>query len=480
MVFSSIPFIFFFLPLTLAAYHVAPRRLKNGVLLLASLAFYAVGSGKLVLLLVGTNLVNWGLVRRLDAAHRRGDDRARRLVTAAALVLDVAVLGYFKYANFLVDQVNVARVMFGADALPWTTVLLPIGISFFTFQRMSYTIDVSRGVRPALANPWTHLLYVALFPQLIAGPIVRYQDIDEQLKRDRRVSIDDIGEGALRFAHGLAKKVLIADVVAPVADAVFELPGTPSTGAVWVAALAYTVQIYADFSGYSDMAIGLGRMFGFAFPENFRRPYSALSITDFWRRWHITLSTWFRDYLYIPLGGSQTSTRSRVYANLAVVFLATGLWHGAAWTFVFWGAYHGGLLMLERVTGQRATDAAAASFVWGRRALTFVLVVFGWVLFRARSMSQAARFLKAMVVPTGTEFSPELALALTPQTTFTLVAALIVLVLLPRDFVAGLSLTRSSRTPVVAWRYATILVLLPAAVVVAASTTFSPFLYFRF
>ncbi len=480
MVFSSIPFIFFFLPLTLAAYHLAPRRVRNTVLLVASLVFYAAGSGRFVLLLILTNAINFGLVAGLDAARTAGDEQRRRVLTAIALVLDVGVLAWFKYANFLVDQVNLARVMFGTDALPWTSVLLPIGISFFTFQRMSYTIDVSRGVRPALRNPFDHLLYVVLFPQLIAGPIVRYQDIDEQLRADRRVRFDDIGVGAIRFAHGLAKKVLIADTVAPIADAVFELPGTPSSLAVWIAVLAYAVQIYADFSGYSDMAIGLGHMFGFTFPENFRRPYSALSITDFWRRWHITLSTWFRDYLYIPLGGSQTSTRYRVYLNLSLVFLATGFWHGAAWTFVFWGGYHGALLMLERVTGQRVTDAATARFVAARRALTFVLVVFGWVLFRARSMSQAARFLKAMVVPSGTGLTAELAHALTTQASLTLALSLVVLVLLPRDFVAGRTLTSSTRRPVVVWRYATAFLLLPATAVVTASTTFSPFLYFRF
>ncbi|MBW3659229.1 MAG: MBOAT family protein, partial [Actinobacteria bacterium] len=399
--------------------------------------------------------------------------------TALALAIDVAVLGYFKYANFLVDQANLARSMFGMDALPWTTVLLPVGISFFTFQRMSYTVDVSRRVRPALGSPLDHLLYVALFPQLIAGPIVRYQDIDRQLRGERRVTLDDVGAGAIRFGHGLAKKVLVADVVAPIADAVFEAPGTPSTAAVWIAALAYAVQIYADFSGYSDMAIGLGRMFGFTFPENFRRPYSAMSITDFWRRWHITLSTWFRDYLYIPLGGGR-GRPARTYANLAVVFLATGIWHGAAWTFVLWGAYHGGLLMLERATGQRATGDDEASVVWLRRAVVFALVVIGWVLFRARSMRQAASFITAMVVPSGAALPPALQAALTPRAATTLVLSLVVLVLLPRGFVGGLSLTRSPRRPVTAWRVATAFVLLPYAAIVAASTTFSPFLYFRF
>lgn len=479
MVFSSIPFLFFFLPLTLAAYHLAPRRTRNGVLLLASLLFYAAGSGRVVLLLIATNLVNWVLVRGIDLARDRDDARRRRVLTAVALTLDVAVLGYFKYANFLVDQTNLVRTLFGADALPWTTVLLPIGISFFTFQRMSYTIDVARGVRRGLDNPLDHLLFVALFPQLIAGPIVRFQDIADELREDRRVRLDDIGEGAIRFAHGLAKKVLIADLVAPIADAVFEAPGTPSTAAVWIAALAYTVQIYADFSGYSDMAIGLGRMFGFHFPENFRRPYSALSITDFWRRWHITLSTWFRDYLYIPLGGSR-GAGVRTYVNLGIVFLATGWWHGAAWTFVFWGAYHGAILMAERYTGERPTEVAGTSHVALRRALTFLVVVVGWVLFRARSMSQAGRFLKAMVVPSGFDLPAELATVLDARAVVVLVVSLVVLVVLPRGFVGGLTLTRSDRPAATAWRYATVLVLLPYAAAVAASTTFSPFLYFRF
>jgi len=316
---------------------------------------------------------------------------------------------------------------------------------------------------------------VALFPQLIAGPIVRFHEISTQL-RDRSCRLDDVADGVLRFAHGLVKKVVIADAVAAAADASFGVdPGLLSMPEAWIGLVGYTLQIYFDFSGYSDMAIGLGLMLGFRFPENFRRPYSAISVTDFWRRWHMTLSNWFRDYLYVPLGGNRGS-RAATYRNLAIVFLLTGLWHGAEWTFVAWGAYHGALLIVERVTGQRPTGEA--SVIPLRRALTLLAVMLGWVLFRADDLGHAAGYLQALF---SFDFGPGsgvVGAAVGRRVLITLALASTV-ALLPRDFVGGLYLLRSHRWAVAA-RVATLAVALPYALLLVVGGTFSPFLYFQF
>jgi len=469
MVFSSITFLFFFLPATVGLYALATRQLRNAVLLFASVVFYIWGSGTLVGVLAVSVVVDYGLGFVAGRAAANDDTRLRRIAITLSVVTNLGLLAWFKYATWLIENATDAGLYTGSAP----NVVLPIGISFFTFQSMSYTIDVARGRCEHLVNPIDFAVYVTLFPQLIAGPIVRFHEIEPQI-RNRRFDMAQVGEGAIRFSHGLAKKLIVADTLAPVADAAFASDDL-TMGAAWIGVLAYTMQIYFDFSGYSDMAIGLGRMFGFTIPENFNRPYSAVSITDFWRRWHITLSNWFRDYLYIPLGGSRGSSGA-AYRNLMVVFFLTGLWHGANWTFVVWGIYHGSWLLAERRFGLRNLDGSRSPGV--RRASTFLIVVVGWVLFRSDSLGDAGSYLVSMV-----SFD-DLGLGLLARTTstravLTLCAAMLV-VLVPRNFTTGPFLvTESTRTGDAA-RAVLMVAVLPFALLLAASGAFSPFLYFQF
>jgi alginate O-acetyltransferase complex protein AlgI len=477
VVFSSLEFLFFFLPGTLALYYLAPKKLKNSVLLLGSVGFYAYGAGAFVLILAVSVALDYTAGFIAGRGHRLQDRRLTRLAITISVVVNLALLGYFKYANFAVAQLNELGDRLGLGTIAWNSIILPIGISFFTFQSMSYTIDVARGRSNHIRNPVDFALYVILFPQLIAGPIVRFHEISLEI-HERRSTVDDFSVGIVRFAHGLVKKVVIADSVALVVEPVFGLPADRlTTGAAWLGIIAYTIQIYFDFSGYSDMAIGLGRMFGFHFPENFRRPYSAVSITDFWRRWHITLSNWFRDYLYVPLGGSRAST-AQTYRNLVIVFLLTGLWHGANWTFVVWGIYHGALLVAERLAGRRPTGDEAPNS-WVRRSTTLLAVMIGWVVFRANSLSQAGGILTAMFTWTGASLPPEVAISLTTRVQIALLVG-IGIVLLPRDLVGGIEIPRAvGRWPAVA-RAALMLIAFPFAMALTATGTFSPFIYYQF
>jgi alginate O-acetyltransferase complex protein AlgI len=476
MVFSSISFLFAFLPVVLLLYFTVPRALRNTLLLLASLFFYAWGGGIFVLLLLAScasNYVLGLLVARV--AERR---RARSLCIAGSVAVNLAILGTFKYANFAVSQWDALAAGLGQPPLVWTALALPIGISFYTFQSMSYVFDVARGAARPFRNPLDFALYVSMFPQLIAGPIVRFHQIADQI-RARRTRLADVSEGAVRFLFGLVKKVVVADSVGGIADAAFALPQPwLSTGAAWLGLLACTLQIYFDFSGYSDMAIGLGRMFGFRLPENFDRPYSALSITDFWRRWHMTLSAWFRDYLYLPLGGSRRGT-ARTYRNLVAVFLLVGLWHGANWTFVAWGVYHGALLIFERVSGRRFLEAAPRPAL--QRALTLLLVVLGWVLFRATDLAHAGSFYAALCGLGGDpgSLAPGFAEALTTRNLTVLCLATLVFVL-PRGFRGGPTLERAPGRWLDAARAALLLVAAPYAAVLILSGSYQPFLYFQF
>ncbi len=476
MVFSSIEFLFLFLPVLLALYALAPRRLENGVLLAASLVFYIWGGGAFVFILLVSVCVDYGAGWLVAWARQRERSQLKALGVALSVAVNLALLGFFKYANFVVEQFNDLGAALGLGTIAWATIGLPIGISFFTFQSMSYTIDLARGRAEHLRNPLDFALYVALFPQLICGPIVRYHEIAAQI-RDRRTRLDDVAEGALRFAHGLVKKVVVADAAGSVADAAFRVPGDDlTTAAAWLGVAAYTLQIYFDFSGYSDMAIGLGRLFGFSFPENFRRPYSAVSITDFWRRWHITLSSWLRDYLYIPLGGSRGASLL-TYRNLVIVFLLTGFWHGAAWQFVLWGVYHGMLLTAERVTGQRPVGTATTA--WLRRPAVLLLVMLGWVIFRADSVGEAFDVYRAMFSFSGSGLNPIVAEALSHRVTLTLALASAV-VLLPAGFVAGPTLARGRGAGALLLRAVVLGIGLPYATLLIASGNFSPFLYFQF
>lgn len=477
MVFSSIEFLFFFLPIAIGVYFLVPVAARNAVLLIASLVFYLWGSGALVVILIASIVVNFGF-GALVARGRAGDDRRLTGIgIAGAVVANLAILGYFKYANFIVDQVNNVGVTAGLGTIAWDGVILPIGISFFTFQAMSYVFDVARGAARPARSLFDFALYVAMFPQLVAGPIVRYASVAEELIA-RKTGFDDFVEGAQRFALGLVKKVVVADTVAPIADAAFSASGGDLTFATaWLGLIAYTIQIYFDFSGYSDMAIGLGRILGFRFPENFDRPYSAHSITEFWRRWHISLSSWFRDYLYIPLGGNRFGPW-RTYANLWIVFLVTGLWHGAAWTFILWGCWHGLLLALERASGWREHRFEALPAVVLARTLTLLLVMAGWVLFRAPDLAAAGSYYLALATPDLAGLSDAAARAATNRASVVLALAAIVFVL-PRAFRMPDVMLRDSADGMTS----RILVLglgYPYALTLIVAGAFTSFIYFQF
>lgn len=474
MVFSSVTFLFFFLPPVLLVYHLAPRRLRNATLLVASLLFYTWGAGAFVLGLVGSIGANFVVGRVVERAVDRGDLRVAKRALAVGVVLNLLLLGFFKYANFGVATWNGVLAAAGIPALPWAPILLPIGISFFTFHAISYLVDIYRGVARHLVSFVDFGLYIAFFPQLIAGPIVRFHEIRDQLV-DRRETIDAATAGLYRFALGLGKKVLIADTVAPIANAVFGTPtGELSLGVSLLGVFAYTVQLYFDFSGYSDMALGLALLFGIRLPENFARPYASRSITEFWRRWHMSLSRWFREYLYIPLGGNRGSS-SATYRNLVIVFLLTGLWHGANWTFVVWGAYHGTLLLIERATGAGRGDAPRAR-PW--QLVTIALAVAGWVLFRSPSIEYALGYYASFARVAGA-IPPAVALAAEPLAVLALVIGCASAVL-PATWVTGVQLERPHLLHNRVLRLAMAGVVLPAAMVLVLTGAFSPFLYFQF
>lgn len=379
MVFSSALFLFYFLPIFLAGYILVPARRRNAYTAIASLVFYAWGAPNFLIIFLASCICDYLIVRALT---RQGVAQRRRALLTASTVLNVGLLLYFKYANFLVDQLEYAMRTFGFSAPHWSAVALPIGISFFTFHKISYVVDVFRGVSKPTRNFGEYLLYITFFPQLIAGPIVRYHEIDDQI-RSRAITPACIKEGVWRFVLGLSAKLLIADPLGNVASHVFKGdPWNVSSGYTWLGTLAYTMQIYFDFAGYSSMAVGLALLIGFRFPENFNRPYMSGSITEFWRRWHISLSRWMRDYLYIPLGGNRVSPR-RQLLNLWTVFLISGFWHGASWNFIVWGAYHGFFLAIERTTLGRVYHTLP---ILVRRTVAFIVVMFGWVLFRSESL----------------------------------------------------------------------------------------------
>ncbi len=477
MSFASPVFLWYFMPAVLGALWLAPLRARNAIVAGASLIFYAWGAREFVFMLLACVAVNFMAGRALGTPEP-GTESRRRLVLTGAVTFNLAVLVIWKYGSFGLRQVSDVSDALGADLGLAVSIALPIGISFFTFHNISYIVDVYRGKSEPQRSPLQFLTYIVMFPQLVAGPIVRYHEIKDQLRPDRpRDRGADFAAGFPRFAYGLFKKVAVADSIAPIADSVFALPSDQlTTPTAWLGALAYTLQIYFDFSGYTDMAIGLGTMLGFRLPENFNRPYSAVSITDFWRRWHMSLSRWFRDYLYVPLGGNRGST-AQTYRNLLIVFFLTGLWHGAAWTFILWGLYHGSFLVLERATGLRTVPAER--LMWPRRALTFVIVLIGWVPFRAHSIDRAGAIVGKMFAFDFSAAPVTVSAAATGQAVVALVLAALV-VLMPRSFVTGryLDLARSplAGTARVAVSSAGALI---AAVLVAAGS-FSPFLYARF
>lgn len=390
MLFCSEIFLFLFLPAVLLGYYAlkpAGIKAQNMLLLLASIFFYGWGEPKFVYIMLASILLNYlfGLFMSMSESKP-----VRKLFLGASIVVNISLLFVYKYLDFAIENVN---ALFRTN-LPLKNIALPIGISFFTFQAMSYVIDVYRGKEKVQKNPFDLALYISFFPQLIAGPIVRYETIAAQI-RERRESIDMFYDGIRRFIIGLAKKVMLANTLALVSDMAFNMDAVLlSTPMAWLGALAYTLMIYYDFSGYSDMAIGLGKMFGFTFEENFNYPYISKSITEFWRRWHISMGTWFRDYLYFPLGGSRSKTAARRIFNLFVVWLATGIWHGANWTFIAWGLFFFVLLMLEKNIGFLEKMPPAIRYIY-----TMFFVLCGWVLFRSETISGAFLYLKAMFVP---------------------------------------------------------------------------------
>jgi alginate O-acetyltransferase complex protein AlgI len=478
VVFSSIEFLWFFMPVVLALYVLVPPRGRNLLLATVSVVFYAWGAHSIVVVFLASIALNY-LAGRLIGRYksREREDLARRVMWGA-VVVNLLILFTWKYTVFAVDQLNSTLGLFSSgDVIPIPSILLPIGISFFTFHGISYVVDVTRESAPPMKGIADYTQYMAFFPQLIAGPIVRYHQIDDQIRNPppRSQRLDDIAEGFPRFALGLCKKVLVADQVAPIADAAWSDPSGLTFAGAWIGALAFTIQIYFDFSGYSDMAIGLARMFGFRFPENFDRPYSAVSMTDFWRRWHITLSRWFRDYVYIPLGGSRVSQAVTV-RNLMIIFLLVGFWHGAAWPFVLWGVYNGVLLVGERLSGIATMPDDRLAIP--RRAGTFLLAVLGWVLFRSLDVSQAADVYTAMFSFQGGPLPATLDDALVTPAVLALIFGLLS-TLLPRELVMGRVVQgRWSGGPLAA-RIA-VVALLPFAAITVAAGSFSPFLYFQF
>jgi len=466
LVFSSPTFLFIFLPIVflLNLAFAKSIRVRNALLLLASVLFYAWGEPVYVVLMVCTSLVNHLLALGL------GNDKRRKGLLALIIIWNIGSLVFFKYTDFLIQSIN------GLTGLniPLVGIKLPIGISFFTFQAMSYALDVYRGQVPPQRNFFNTLLYISLFPQLIAGPIVKYHDVAEQLEH-RPLSIEDTAAGLRRFSCGLCKKVLIANVLGRVADSIYALNMASINAPIaWLGAVSYLFQIYFDFSGYSDMAIGLGHVFGFNFKENFRYPYAADSMQDFWRRWHISLSTWFKEYVYIPLGGNRRGTL-RTGVNKVIVFFLTGLWHGASWNFVLWGLFHGGFLMLESY-GILKVDKWKKPF---RHAYTLIAVTVGFVLFRAETLPIAWGMISKMFGgwTFGGEYAAQLSLLLSPITIFALIAGCAASLPYGGRFAAKLTQRGGAYEGLV---YGLSFIGLVLCALCLSTSAYNPFIYFRF
>ncbi|MDR0940672.1 MAG: MBOAT family protein [Bacteroidales bacterium] len=473
MVFSSILFILFFLPAFVSTYYFAPKKLKNIVILLFSIVFYSWGAPRFIFVILGTTFLDFHLVRWMSQSKR---ENQRRLLLALSVSINLGLLVYFKYSNFFVENLNAVLSLLGSEThIHWTKLVLPIGISFYTFESITYVVDVYRRVHKPLSDFWNYQLYIIFFPKLIAGPIVRYHDLADQIEdRSANETVDNILTGFYRFAIGMAKKVLIANQMGVYADSVFALNyADVGTATAWFGILAYTFQIYFDFAGYSDMAIGIARMVGFRFPENFNNPYVSQSITEFWRRWHMTLGAWMRDYLYIPLGGNRVST-PRLYFNLWFVFLASGLWHGASWNFIFWGAYHGLFLVLERAFLLKVYKKIGAL---PRVLITFFLVAIGWVFFRIEHFGDAIAFVKRLFAFEKGDF------AMNPEFFFYLFVAVIF------SFITFFTFGKRWNESVFFANYdnkkhitmfVVVLILLIFSIASISAFGFNPFIYFRF
>ena len=466
MVFSSTIFLCVYLPLVLLGYYICPKKGRNLFLLIVSLVFYAWGEPKYVFLMIFSILVNYIFGRLMDK-HRENKKRLK-LMLVLSVVIDIGLLSVFKYTDFVITNIN---AIFGSS-FDLLNIALPIGISFYTFQAMSYTIDVYRDDVRVQKNLIDFGMYITMFPQLIAGPIVRYADVQDQLA-ERSVTTADFSEGVMRFVVGLGKKVLLANQMGAVWSDIYALGGDVSALMAWTGAIAYTFQIYFDFSGYSDMAIGLGRMFGFKFPENFRYPYQSVSITDFWRRWHITLSTWFKEYLYIPLGGNRRGL-ARQALNLLIVWSLTGFWHGAGWNFVMWGLYYFVILFIEKLFLLKALDKLPKFF---RHVYALVLIIIGWVIFASDDVSVLLPYLGSMFGANG---------AIGGMDVYTLLTKAVLLIIcciasteLPKKLflsAAGAMNEKAAFT----LKSVLMIALLALSMILLIGDSYNPFLYFRF
>lgn len=465
MVFSSTEFLCAFLPAVLLLYYLCPRKLRNTLLFVASLLFYAYGEWRYIFIMLFSTFFDYANGLLIERFRKTGKTALCRLVLILSLVINLGILCFFKYTDFVLTNLNAVGL-----SVSLLNIALPLGISFYTFQTLSYTIDVYRGNVPAQHNVINFGMYISMFPQLIAGPIVRYSDIQHEVK-DRREAPEQITRGIVRFVLGLGKKVLLANFAGALWEEI--AAGQLTVTAAWIGALAYAMHIYFDFSGYSDMAIGLGGMLGFRFPENFRYPYVCNSITDFWRRWHITLSTWFREYLYIPLGGNRKGLPRQIL-NLLIIWFLTGLWHGAGWNFIAWGLYYFVFLALEKLFLLRLMQKLPR-FVQHIYALAVVLV--GWMLFAAPSLSQAGTYIAAMFG--AAPLTSQLSAYYLYTNSLMLVTMLIGCTPLPKQIAQRL-LARCKES-IAFWICAAVTaLLLTVCVIFVVSSGYNPFLYFRF
>ncbi len=465
MVFSSAIFLLLFLPIVFLGNLLVKNRFSNYFLLAASLIFYAWGEPYLVLLMIASIAFNYGVGILIS----RSGGIPKKLFLTLGIIINLGILGYYKYAGFFA---RIANKILHADLIPVLQIALPIGISFFTFQAMSYIIDVYRGDTEVSKNPVNVALYIFFFPQLIAGPIVKYKDINKQIE-SRSIGYVAVSDGLKRFIYGLAKKVLISNVLGLCVDSIWSYDiSLIDCKAAWIGAIAYTFQIYYDFSGYSDMAIGLGKMFGFNIPENFNYPYLSHSISEFWRRWHISLGTWFREYLYIPLGGNRKGT-FRTYLNLVIVFFLTGLWHGAAVSFVIWGLYHGFFSIIERLGLRKLLAKSRVISV----IYTFLVVCIGWVMFRATAFTDGLRYIARMFTPwKHPENFLETGYYMDGKTILILVLAFLGMGILTKLIPDKVRSAWKNSVPEAV--YCVLLLLL--SIVALAGDTYNPFIYFQF
>lgn len=468
MLFSSMTFLFVFMPLVLTIYILSKKEIRNYVLLIASVIFYAWGEPRYLAIMIITILTNYTGAILLDKYE---SSIKRKIILLSTIAIDLGFLVYFKYFNFIVDNIN----GYWATNFEFIDVVMPIGISFYTFQAMSYLMDVYRKEEKAQTDIYKLSLYIVLFPQLVAGPIVKYHDVCEQID-DRSVDFKYVIIGFKRFIMGLAKKVLIANTLAVVADKIFtQAPAQLDWGISWVGIFAYALQLYYDFSGYSDMAIGLGLMFGFKFLENFNYPYISKSITEFWRRWHISLSTWFKLYLYIPLGGNRISP-IRTYVNLFLVFLITGIWHGASWSFVVWGAWNGLFIVIEKFLGWSKDSKDKFSIALVRHFYGLLVIFLGLVIFRAENLPHALDYIKVMLKITSNSGIPDYDYGINYKFALMMLVGVILAMPIFRNILYVKYEYKVLRSVINIWLFG----LFFLSMIALASSTYNPFIYFRF